>query len=140
MTNTSITDHFATEIRQTTAQDEERRLIRQQARTLANDAPRLIETGEYLPYYKLIELAPAPRLTNETRQQLFDYSLKLAGEVGYSSVGTVEFLVDKHRRFYFMELNARVQVEHPVTEMVTGFDIVREQLRIAAGQPLSITQ
>ena len=91
-------------------------------------------------YQKIIEEAPAPGLNIETRQTLLDAALKLCGHVGYSGAGTVEFLVDNKDRFYFMEMNPRVQVEHPVSEEITGIDIVAEQLRIAAGLPLSFSQ
>src|SRR5262249_50259745 len=67
-------------------------------------------------------------------------AVRLVREAGYHSAGTCEFLVDRHNRFYFIEVNARIQVEHPVTELVTGIDLVREQIRIAAGEPLSVCQ
>ncbi|MDG2148907.1 MAG: acetyl-CoA carboxylase biotin carboxylase subunit [Planctomycetota bacterium] len=91
-------------------------------------------------HQKLLEESPSPILSEELRAQMGQAAVDLCRQAGYVNAGTVEFLVDKQRRFYFMELNARVQVEHPVTEMVTGIDIVREQLRISAGQPLSVTQ
>jgi acetyl-CoA carboxylase biotin carboxylase subunit len=112
---------------------------------LADQHGNLIHLGErecsiQRRHQKLLEESPSPALTDELRAQMGQAAIDLCRQAGYVNAGTVEFLVDKHRRFYFMELNARVQVEHPVTEMVTGIDIVCEQLRIAAGQPLSITQ
>ena len=71
---------------------------------------------------------------------MFDVTVKAVKEIGYSSAGTIEYLVDKNLDFYFMEMNTRVQVEHPITEAVSGVDIVKEQLRIAAGETLSISQ
>ncbi|GJM20143.1 MAG: acetyl-CoA carboxylase biotin carboxylase subunit [Planctomycetota bacterium] len=91
-------------------------------------------------HQKLLEESPSQAVTGELRERMGAAAVALCKQAGYVNAGTVEFLVDKHREFYFMELNARVQVEHPVTEMVTGFDIVREQIRVAAGEPLSITQ
>jgi acetyl-CoA carboxylase biotin carboxylase subunit len=91
-------------------------------------------------HQKLIEEAPSPVLTPQIREQMGAAALALCADVGYESVGTVEFLVDEDRRFYFMEMNTRIQVEHPVTEMVTGIDLIQEQIRIAAGEPLGFTQ
>jgi acetyl-CoA carboxylase biotin carboxylase subunit len=92
-------------------------------------------------YQKLIEEAPAPALPDGLREALYDAALKLVAALGYVGAGTVEFIVDADRAtFAFLELNTRLQVEHPVTEMVTGFDIVRAQLRIAAGRPLDVAQ
>jgi acetyl-CoA carboxylase, biotin carboxylase subunit len=91
-------------------------------------------------HQKLLEESPSPVLTPELREAMGRAAIALCRQAGYVNAGTVEFLVDAHRRFYFMELNARVQVEHPVTEAVTGIDIVREQIRVAAGQTLSFTQ
>jgi 3-methylcrotonyl-CoA carboxylase alpha subunit len=91
-------------------------------------------------YQKIIEESPSPTLTPEVRTKMGNAAVKIAKEIGYNNAGTVEFLVDKSLNFYFLEMNTRVQVEHPVTEMVTGIDIVREQIRIAAGYPLSFDQ
>src|SRR5206468_2860177 len=89
---------------------------------------------------KLIEESPAPSLSAETRSGLHRAALTAAAAVNYVSAGTVEFLVDAEEQFYFIEMNTRLQVEHPVTEMVTGIDLVREQIRVATGAPLAITQ
>ena len=89
-------------------------------------------------HQKLIEEAPSPVLTVKQRKKIGKYALKLAREVKYSSAGTIEFLMDKNGDFYFMEMNTRVQVEHPVTELTTGVDIIKEQIKIAAGEKLSI--
>ncbi len=89
---------------------------------------------------KLIEESPCPSLPEKTRRRLQDAAVKLAKAVRFTNAGTVEFVVDRDHRFYFIEVNARIQVEHPVSEMVTGVDILKEQLRIAAGQKLSISQ
>jgi len=91
-------------------------------------------------HQKLIEEAPSTVVTPEIRKAMGDAAVKAASAVGYNSVGTVEFLVDKNNKFYFMEMNTRIQVEHPVTEMVTGVDIVREQILSAAGVPLRYKQ
>ncbi len=89
---------------------------------------------------KLIEEAPSPFLDQAMREAMGAEAIALARAVGYDSAGTVEFIVDRDRNFFFLEMNARLQVEHPVTELVTGVDIVAEMIRIAAGEPLSIRQ
>ncbi len=89
---------------------------------------------------KLIEEAPSVAVTPQIRSKMGESAVKLARAVGYANAGTVEFLLDKNGDFYFMEMNTRVQVEHPVTEAVTGVDILKEQIRVAAGEKLSITQ
>lgn len=89
---------------------------------------------------KLLEEAPSSILSDELREKMGRAAVDAAKAVGYTNAGTIEFLVDKHKNFYFMEMNTRIQVEHPVTEMVTSVDIVKEQLRIANGEELSITQ
>jgi acetyl/propionyl-CoA carboxylase alpha subunit len=91
-------------------------------------------------YQKIIEEAPAPALNEDTRNAILNAALTLCKSVSYSGAGTVEFLVSNNGNFYFMEMNPRIQVEHPVTEEITGIDIVAEQLSIAAGNPLSFTQ
>jgi acetyl-CoA carboxylase biotin carboxylase subunit len=88
-------------------------------------------------HQKLVEESPSPFMTPELRQRMGDAAKKAAGAIGYESVGTIEFLVDKHRNFYFMEMNTRIQVEHCVTEEVTNFDLIKEQIKIAAGDPIS---
>jgi acetyl-CoA carboxylase biotin carboxylase subunit len=88
-------------------------------------------------HQKLIEEAPCPVLTEETRQAMGEAALKAVRGVGYQNAGTIEFLLDTDGKFYFMEMNTRVQVEHPVSEAITGVDIIKEQLRIAAGEPMS---
>ena len=89
---------------------------------------------------KVLEETPSMILNDKTRKKMFDITVKAVKEIGYSSAGTIEYLVDKNLDFYFMEMNTRVQVEHPITEAVSGVDIVKEQLRIAAGETLSISQ
>jgi acetyl-CoA carboxylase, biotin carboxylase subunit len=91
-------------------------------------------------HQKLIEESPAPSLTAETRAGLHKAGLLAAAAVNYFSAGTVEFLVDSEGHFYFIEMNTRIQVEHPVTEMITGIDLIREQIRIAAGEALGYRQ
>ncbi|MGZ7278140.1 ATP-binding protein, partial [Streptococcus pyogenes] len=81
---------------------------------------------------------PSTFISDETRQKMGEVAVRAAEHVGYVNAGTIEFLVDKEEHFYFMEMNTRIQVEHPVTEMATGIDIVKEQLRIAGGEPLRI--
>ena len=91
-------------------------------------------------HQKLIEEAPSTVCSPEMRAAMGSAAVRAAAAVSYNSVGTVEFLVDKQNNFYFMEMNTRVQVEHPVTEMITGVDIIREQIRSAAGLPLRYKQ
>lgn len=91
-------------------------------------------------HQKLLEEAPSPFLDDELREKMGSVAVKAAQSVDYVNAGTIEFLVDKDRNFFFLEMNTRLQVEHPVTEMVTGIDIVAEQLRIARGRQLSYTQ
>jgi acetyl-CoA carboxylase biotin carboxylase subunit len=91
-------------------------------------------------HQKLVEESPAPNLPNEVRNEICAAAVKLVRAAGYQNAGTCEFLVDKKHRYYFIEVNARIQVEHPVTELVTGIDLVQAQIRIAAGEPLGIAQ
>ena len=91
-------------------------------------------------YQKIIEESPSPTLTEERRQQLLATAVKLCKGIGYKNAGTVEFIVDQDQNFYFLEVNTRIQVEHPVTEMRTGIDIVEEQIRIARGKEMGWTQ
>jgi acetyl-CoA carboxylase, biotin carboxylase subunit len=91
-------------------------------------------------HQKLLEETPCPGLTDATRRELTAAAIRLCRAAGYESAGTVEFLLDRQNRFYFLEVNTRIQVEHPVTEMVTGVDLVRAQIQIAAGEPLELRQ
>jgi acetyl-CoA carboxylase biotin carboxylase subunit len=91
-------------------------------------------------YQKLIEESPSPIMTEQLRARMTEATVKLVRSVGYINAGTAEFLVGPDRNYYFLEVNARIQVEHPVTEWVTGIDLVQEQFRVAAGLPLSFTQ
>lgn len=88
-------------------------------------------------HQKLIEEAPSPFMTPELRQKMGEAAIRGAQAVNYEGAGTIEFLVDKHRNFYFMEMNTRIQVEHPVTEEVINFDLIKEQIKVAAGIPIS---
>ena len=88
-------------------------------------------------HQKLVEESPSPFMTPDLRQRMGDAAKKAASAINYESVGTIEFLVDKHRNFYFMEMNTRIQVEHCVTEEVTNFDLIKEQILIAAGRHIS---
>lgn len=89
---------------------------------------------------KVLEECPSPAISEEVRKEMCAAAVRAAKAAGYQSAGTIEFLYDKSGKFYFMEMNTRVQVEHPVTEMVTGVDIIKEQIRIAAGEKLSVSQ
>jgi acetyl-CoA carboxylase biotin carboxylase subunit len=91
-------------------------------------------------HQKVLEESPSIAISQELRKKMGETAVRAARAVGYENAGTIEFLLDKNKNFYFMEMNTRIQVEHPVTEMVTGMDLIKEQIRIAAGEPLSVTQ
>ncbi|WP_121613154.1 acetyl-CoA carboxylase biotin carboxylase subunit [Mesobacillus foraminis] len=89
---------------------------------------------------KVVEEAPSPFISMETREKMLSAAVQAARHIGYSNAGTIEFLVDKEQNFYFLEMNTRLQVEHPVTEEITGLDLVEEQIKVAAGNPLTLTR
>ncbi|MGL4372655.1 MAG: acetyl-CoA carboxylase biotin carboxylase subunit [Turicibacter sp.] len=89
---------------------------------------------------KVIEEAPSPVLPEKTRQKMGEIAVRAAKAVGYENAGTIEFLLDKHGDFYFIEMNTRIQVEHPITEMITGVDLIKEQIKVASHLPLSFAQ
>ena len=91
-------------------------------------------------HQKILEESPSPQVDAKLRHKMGEAAVKLAKGIGYTNVGTVEFLLDKNKNFYFMEMNTRIQVEHPVTELVTGIDLVKEQINIAMGQKLAFKQ
>lgn len=91
-------------------------------------------------HQKVLEEAPSVFLDKELREKMGKTAVNAAKAAGYENAGTIEFLVDKHKNFYFMEMNTRIQVEHPVTEMITGTDLIKEQIRVAAGEKLSLSQ
>jgi len=112
---------------------------------LADEHGAIVHLGErdcsiQSRHQKLLEEAPSPALDEDLRQKITSAAVALAAKVGYTSAGTVEFLLDTDGSFYFMEMNTRVQVEHPVTEAITGIDIVKQQIAIAAGERLPFTQ
>ncbi|URZ14342.1 acetyl-CoA carboxylase biotin carboxylase subunit [Clostridium felsineum] len=89
---------------------------------------------------KVLEEAPSPVMTEELRREMGEAAVKAAKAVNYKNAGTIEFLLDKHGKYYFMEMNTRIQVEHGITEMVTGIDLIKEQIRVASGEKLSFSQ
>lgn len=91
-------------------------------------------------HQKVLEESPSAAISDSLRQEMGKVAVRAAKAVGYENAGTIEFLLDVHKNFYFMEMNTRIQVEHPVTEMVTGLDLIKEQIQIAAGEPLSVKQ
>jgi len=91
-------------------------------------------------HQKVVEESPAPNLSTETRRAICESAVRLVKSAGYTNAGTVEFIVDKQGNFYFIEVNARIQVEHPVSEMVTGIDLIKSQIRVAIGEPLPFKQ
>jgi acetyl-CoA carboxylase biotin carboxylase subunit len=91
-------------------------------------------------HQKLVEESPAPRLDDSVRNAICEAAVRLIRAASYTNAGTVEFIVDRQGNFYFIEVNARIQVEHPVTEMVTGIDLIKAQIRIASGEPLPLSQ
>ena len=91
-------------------------------------------------HQKVLEESPCIAISEELREKMGETPVRAAKAVGYENAGTIEFLLDKHKNFYFMEMNTRIQVEHPVTEMVSGLDLIKEQILVAAGEPLSVTQ
>lgn len=91
-------------------------------------------------HQKVLEESPSIAISEELRKKMGETAVKAAKAVGYENAGTIEFLLDKNKNFYFMEMNTRIQVEHPVTELVSGLDLIKEQIRVAAGEPLSVTQ
>ncbi|HXC61149.1 MAG TPA: acetyl-CoA carboxylase biotin carboxylase subunit [Nitrospiria bacterium] len=112
---------------------------------LADERGRVIHLGErdctvQRRHQKLIEESPSPVVDEHLRREMGAMAVEVARAVSYRNAGTIEFLLDKDRNFYFMEMNTRIQVEHPVTEMITGVDLIKEQIKIAAGRPLSYKQ
>ena len=112
---------------------------------LADEHGNIIHLGErdctiQRNHQKVIEETPSTAIDDKLREKMGETAIKVAKKAGYTSCGTVEFLVDKDKNFYFMEMNTRIQVEHPITEERTGIDIVKEQIKIAAGEELKIKQ
>ena len=112
---------------------------------VADGKGKVIQLGErdcsiQRRHQKLLELTPAPGLDELARMRLAEYAVRLAKALNYENVGTIEFLMDKEQNFYFIEVNSRLQVEHPITEMRAGIDLVKEQLQIAAGETISYSQ
>ncbi len=112
---------------------------------LADEHGNVVHLGErdcsiQRRHQKMLEEAPSPALAGDLREQMGEIAVKVAKSVNYSNAGTVEFLLDKNNDFYFIEMNTRIQVEHPITEMITGVDLIKEQIKIADGQKLTMTQ
>lgn len=112
---------------------------------LADEMGHVIHLGErdcsiQRNHQKMIEESPCAAISEELRKKMGEAAVKAAKAAGYVNAGTIEFLLEKNQKFYFMEMNTRIQVEHPVTEWVTGIDLVKEQIRIASGLPLSYRQ
>jgi acetyl-CoA carboxylase, biotin carboxylase subunit len=112
---------------------------------LADEKGRTVYLGErdcsiQRRYQKLLEESPSPAIDERLRREMGNAAVEAVRSVHYRNAGTVEFLLDKDHNFFFMEINSRIQVEHPVTEMITGIDLIKEQIRIAAGQPLAFRQ
>lgn len=89
---------------------------------------------------KILEETPSSFISDKLRKKMGKIAVNAIKEIGYTNLGTMEFLVDKNKDFYFMEMNTRIQVEHPITEMITGIDLVKEQLKIAGGEELTLSQ
>ncbi|MDH4152211.1 MAG: acetyl-CoA carboxylase biotin carboxylase subunit [Nitrospira sp.] len=116
-----------------------------EVQVLADQQGRVIHLGErdcsiQRRHQKLVEETPSPVVDDKLRREIGRVAVEAVKAAHYRNVGTVEFLLDKDRNFYFMEVNTRIQVEHPITEMVTGIDLIKEQIRLAAGHPLSLRQ
>ncbi len=112
---------------------------------LADEHGNVIHLGErdcsiQRRHQKMLEEAPSPALADDLREKMGEIAVKVAKSVNYENAGTVEFLLDKNNDFYFIEMNTRIQVEHPITEMITGVDLIKEQIKIADGQKLTMTQ
>ena len=112
---------------------------------LADNYGNMVHLGErdcsiQRRHQKLIEVAPSPFMDSDMRKKMGEDAVRAAKTVGYTNAGTVEFLVDKNKNYYFLEMNTRIQVEHTITEEITGIDIVKEMIKIAAGEKLSVTQ
>ncbi|MFQ5353891.1 MAG: acetyl/propionyl/methylcrotonyl-CoA carboxylase subunit alpha, partial [Thermodesulfobacteriota bacterium] len=112
---------------------------------LADESGNVVHLGErecsiQRRHQKIIEESPSPAVDEKLRQKMGDAAVRLSKAIGYTNAGTVEFLLDKDKKFYFMEMNPRVQVEHPVTEMVTGIDIIKEQIKIASTRKMRLRQ
>ena len=112
---------------------------------LANSSGNVVHLGErdcsiQRRHQKVLEESPSVAISDDLRRRMGETAVKAAKAVGYVNAGTIEFLLDKNKEFYFMEMNTRIQVEHPVTEAVTDMDLIKEQIKIAAGEALSFTQ